>query len=184
MGIGSLKHDLNPERSSLSHPRTLRTRYRTGTLDAQLRLSHSFRKLLIKIAPPLPTGSDIVLLRHFRSLFHWRPTRRRWGRRHGETGVGTGIWRHRNRGKESLLSGGGKCPTLGACSFPCGALDRTPGKGRLKTSSSGEWGRRKSLPRRWKGLGVSGDLRPPPLRVYFGNGQETCFLPEVAFFPA
>lgn len=40
------------------------------------------------------------------------------------------------------------------------------------------------IPRGWKGLGVSGALRPPPLRVYFGNGQETCFLPEVAFFQA
>lgn len=64
------------------------------------------------------------------------------------------------------------------------SLGSHPWKRTTKDISSGEWGRRKSFRERWKGLGVSGALRPPPLRVYFGNGQETCFLPEVAFFQA
>ncbi|KAH0512437.1 40S ribosomal protein S18 [Microtus ochrogaster] len=39
-------------------------------------------------------------MRHFRSLFHGRPTRRRLCRRHGKSGLRAGIGRHLNWGRE------------------------------------------------------------------------------------
>lgn len=90
---GILKHNLNPEPLLFAHTKPLRTvkKPRTGSRAARFRVLHSFRKLLAQIAPPVPPGSNIRLLRHFRFLFHWRPTRRRWGRRHGKSTILAGI---------------------------------------------------------------------------------------------
>ena len=90
---GILNHNLNPEPLLLAHTRPLRTvkKTRAGSHAARFRVLHSFRKLLAQIAPPVPPGSNIRLLRHFRFLFHWRPTRRRWGRRHGKSTILEGL---------------------------------------------------------------------------------------------
>jgi hypothetical protein len=118
------------------------------------------------MAPPLPPGNYIRAIRHFRSLFHWRPTRRRRYRRHGKTGVRVGIRRHRNPDGEGLLSGHRERPILGACSFVCGALGGLSGKGRPKTWNSREAGPEKGSLSGYtkvaKGLGVCGNFRHPP----------------------
>ena len=95
--------------------------------------TRSFRKRFAKVAPPLPPGSYIRMSRHFRSLFHWRPTRRRPRCSHGKSWVRSGIWRHRSRDREGLLSERRKCPVLGARSVLCGALGLIPGEGRQST---------------------------------------------------
>nr|XP_054542534.1 40S ribosomal protein S18 [Pan troglodytes] len=66
-----------------------------------------------------------MISRHFRSLFHRRPTRRRLCCSHGKTGIRAVIQRHRSSGKESRLSGFWKRPVLRACDFLYGALDRS-----------------------------------------------------------
>ena len=94
----------------------------------------------------------------------------------GSSDIGTGA------GKD-LLSEGWKCPVLGACNFLGGASDRASGKGRLKTSSSGD-GPEEVPPWALERFGRVWGPRSPPLRVYLGKGQETRFFPGVAFSQA
>lgn len=103
-----------------------------------------------------------MIPRHFRSLFHRRPTRRRLCCRHGKPGIRAVIQRHRNSGKESRLLGFWKRPVLRARDFPYEALDRAPGKGhqrfpvRRAGPRKGHCSGARKLPKAWAYMGNSG----------------------------
>lgn len=81
-----------------------------------------------------------------------------------------------------------KTPRFRGLQLPVWNLGSRPWEGTTKDIRF--WGvgpEEESLPGRSKaakGLGVYGDLPPPPLRVYFGNRQEICALLEFAFPPS
>lgn len=122
-----------PEREPYDRKRDRTGSYDPGAKLAQLgllarggRRRGRFRKRCSPVSPAPSPGSYIRTTRHFRPLFHWRPTRRRVCRRHGERGLRAGIRRHRGRGGQGFPSGLPGCRGPRARSSPWGDGARPP----------------------------------------------------------
>lgn len=147
-----------PEVTTPSQPNCLSTSSPSGRGGER----SSFRKRSSGIAPPFPPGYYIRTKRHFRSLFHRRPTRRRLCRRHGKSGIRAEIRRHRSRGRESFPSGLRECPVPRAGGLP-GSDGARPGRDDLRRGIPGSRARGRVTPRTRQSCRSLAVCRVPPL---------------------